>query len=291
MQNTQSISDCLRTQGYVRFNVREYVDVDGGALAALSEEFRTLPPDPYGRERGRYRRYARGVLIPWTRHLAWAPDGRDSSDAPIATYFQGSYNPEFKDLYRHFPALSAAAKSNPLLHELILTDFQMTFWRDEDIFRPLHVGIHFVKLTTDYEGERAVATPDSLHQDGEPFTFAHLIVRRNVAGGANSIAPAHCAGLRPDDLRDHLIIDRFELVQPLESYGVYDALVSHHVSAVLKGPAPEPAERGVILIDFTPLIPAPVQRSESQLPSIPISSPLPFERVSLELVENRGSRT
>jgi hypothetical protein len=115
--------------------------------------------------------------------------------------------------------------------------------------------VHFVMMMVEHDGQLAASSPAHLHQDGEPFTFVHLIVRDNAIGAVNSIAPPKCAGLQPDEVSSALIVTQFELTEILESYGVNDGKVSHHVSALARGPDPGPGRRGVILVDFTPMIP------------------------------------
>ena len=92
-----------------------------------------------------------------------------------------------------------------------------------------------------------------LHQDGEPYTFAHLIYRRDAEGGENVIATPQCAGSIPDDVAAEGILDRFVLHRPLDSYGVKDDLVSHYVAPVTVAAGAVTAERAVLLIDFTPM--------------------------------------
>jgi hypothetical protein len=254
LNRTQSM---LREVGYVRFRL-------GGELPAadleqhlseLRREFNKLPADPYGGEGNRFRRYSRAVLMPWSGHLEWIPNAFDEDGKPAAEYFQGAYNPDYRQTPRRFPAISERSRANPLLRRAIEVDFEQTFWDDVDSRLPLHVGVHFVKLQVDAPGDEAVASPNHLHQDGEPFTFAHLVERRNSVGGVNTIAKPRCSGLLPEDVGEHLILDRFELVESLDSYGVCDAKVSHYVSAVRRANGHGPAARSVVLIDFTPMVP------------------------------------
>src|SRR5699024_4715361 len=83
-----------------------------------------------------------------------------------------------------------------LLREIIMADYHETFWKEEEKIMPIHVGVHFVKLLVTQDGEKAVSSPDCLHQDGEPFTFAHLIKRENVKGGTNAIGIPAVRGSR-----------------------------------------------------------------------------------------------
>src|SRR5690625_7799112 len=92
--------------------------------------------------------------------------------------------------------------------------------------------------------DKAVSSPDCLHQDGEPFTFAHLIERKNVKGGTNVIGIPEVRGKQPDEVDEKDLHEVFEISKPLESYGVDDSAVSHYV-----GPEDGAAVRSVILIE------------------------------------------
>ena len=113
-----------------------------------------------------------------------------------------------------------------------------------------NLSVHFIKLCVKKEGDRATSSPDCLHQDGEPFTFAHLIERSNVIGGTNAIAIPEAAGNKPEDVDNNDLIEVFEITEPLESYGVYDPKVSHYVSPIKKGNGNQIGVRSVILIDY-----------------------------------------
>ncbi|PTH97993.1 hypothetical protein BU099_09590 [Staphylococcus xylosus] len=129
---------------------------------------------------------------------------------------------------------------------------------DRAIILPIHVGVHFVKLYVENDNDKAFSSPDCLHQDGEPFTFAHLVERSNVIGGTNAIAIPNAAGSKPEDIDENDLIEVFEIEKPLESYGVYDPSVSHYVSPVEKGSENNIGVRSVILIDYQQTVVADV---------------------------------
>lgn len=247
----------LATDGFVRFEgAPDAPDFDlDASLAALRDEFARLPADPYGAGANRYRRYSRGVLLPWTRQFTWLPNREDEEGNRVVEYFQAHFNPEFANERRGFPALSERARRDPLLMRLIWHDYDHTSWDEAERDLPVHVGVHFVKMMVEEDGQFAESSPAHLHQDGEPYTFVHLVLRENAIGAVNSIAAPRCAGLQPEEVSRALIVTQFELTQLLESYGVKDDKVSHHVSALARGPQPGPAQRGVILVDFTPMVP------------------------------------
>jgi hypothetical protein len=241
----------LARDGYCRFRAEAGIS----SLAPLHEALDDLPPDPYGCQRNRYRRYSQAVLRPWTSELDWMP-GLQEGSGSYTEYFQGDYNPEFKGIHRRFPSLTDELKQDSLLLRLIWQDFGLTSWSEGQLVRPFAVGVHIVKLLVSEPDAQAVSSPNHLHQDGEPYTFVHLLARDNAVGAANVIAPPHCSGCRPEEIAPEFIQAEFELHEPLESYGVHDRAVSHYVSSLDRGPADRPGVRAALLIDFTPLVAA-----------------------------------
>lgn len=245
----------LKEKGFEYYHLGKIFQYEGleEDLQQLQEAFLDLPPDEYAPHLHRYRRYARAVIMPRSYHIEWLPetiiDGK-----PYHEYFQGSFNPEYKNEYRRFPSLTKDVLNNRLLKEILLFDFKQTFWTKEDALMPIHAGVHFVKLYVENEGEVAVSSPANLHQDGEPFTFAHLMKRRNVKGGMNAIGTPAVRGKMPEEVPEEEIMTTFYLTEPLESYGVYDPLVTHYVGSVTKGEEKGSGERSMILIDFQPTV-------------------------------------
>ncbi len=256
-ETRRTLADELSERGYVRFDLREQLahgDLDVH-VPILEQAYDDLPEDPYGRHLHRYRRYSRGVLIPWRREFRWMPHTRAEDGSPVSEYYQGDHNPEFRRARRRFTPIDDVLREDPLLLDIILFDYDLTTWEDQDASLPLHVGVHLVKMEVTDRSQRAVSSPDVLHQDGEPYTFAHLVRRRNLLGGENIIAHPRAAGLRPEEITDVVVLERFELTRPLESYAVRDAAVSHFVDGIRQGPADGPGTRSVLLIDFMALRP------------------------------------
>lgn len=253
--------DILRQEGYVKFQLADvFTDIHLEAeLKAIGEAFDQLPVDAYAPEFNRYRRYSRAVILPRTGQVEWLPNTVDAAGQPVQEYFQGPYNPEYAGSYRRFPPLSEKIKANRLVERIIQFDFCQTFWDERDILLPVHVGVHFVKLKVETDEDEALSSPNCLHQDGEPFTFVHLIRRKNVTGGVNTIAEPACAGRLPHEIKAESVRASFTLKDSLESYGVCDQKVSHYVSPVKKGSEGAAGERSAILIDFQPTVVAPLE--------------------------------
>jgi hypothetical protein len=254
---SKSAADSLQNDGYCRFRVDDIVpasSVDGG-IARLQAAVEALPIDPHAPTANRYRRYSNAILLPWCRKLEWMPN-RQAPTGPYTEYYQeAQFNPEFPAVVRRMPPLEESLKNDPFLYQIIWHDFDLTFWTEVQMIRPFVVGVHMVKLLAAHEGSRATSSPNHLHQDGEPFTFVHLLARDNAVGARTVVADPGCSGLMPEDVDRVRIFAEFELLQPLESYGVHDMAVTHYVSALGRGPDDRPGVRAAMLTDFTPLVP------------------------------------
>src|SRR6266540_3696198 len=232
---TTEAANCLRADGYCRFRL----DDAGGGLERLQAAVDDLPADPYAPSANRYRRYSSGVLLPWCRRIEWMPV-RLGPHGPYSEYYQGDYNPEYLSMVRRMVPFEEGLLHDPFLTEIVWHDFDLTFWNEAQLIRPFVAGVHLVKLLASRSGDRAVSSPDHLHQEGEPFTFVHLVKRQNAAGVATTIGVPGCAGRKPEEVDPASILQQFALREPLESYGVHDPRVSHYVSALERGPQARP---------------------------------------------------
>lgn len=241
----------LKNYGYAKYDLMKSLNYEGieKDYESLLKYFEDLPADDYAPGLNRYRRYSRALVLPSSGSIEWLPTVK-KPDGEYSAYFQGKFNPEHPGDYREFNSLSPEIQGNQLLQEIIMANYRETFWKKEDKIMPIHIGIHFVKLRVENDGDKAVSSPNNLHQDGEPFTFAHLIERRNVKGGTNAIGVPEARGKLPEDADRNELHEVFEITKPLESYGVHDPQVSHYVSPIEKGDEAGIGERSVILIDY-----------------------------------------
>lgn len=242
----------LQQKGFIRFDLQQMWQSPTmeQELSQLQQAFADLPLDPYAPNQTRFRRYSRAVILPWNGALHWLPNYVKEDGTEVCEYFQGPFNAEHVDEHREFTPLTEQCKNNSLLHNIIQYDYSQTYWDARELVMPIHVGVHLVKFAV-RPGEEAFASPNHIHQDGEPFTFGHLITYHNVQGGINAIADLDSVGKQLDEVSDNQVYDKFLLTEPLSSYGVSDRLVSHYVSPVTCGPDDNYAERGMLLIDYT----------------------------------------
>ena len=251
----------LQQRGWARYDQPDILGSDQapeleGSLEAIQDFFAGLPPDRYEPQSNRFRRHARAVFLPWTGTLSWLPNGEDPAYGEVVDYDMQGYNAEFAGVKRRFPAIPAHIRANPLLERIVRFDLEHTQWLEGFARTPLNVGVGCILLSVKGPADEAVSTPNMLHQDGGAvsFTFVHLIVRRNVVGGVNYIAPPRCVGLLPSELSGDLIEAEFTLEDPLDSFAVHNSRVSHHVSTVRRGDQPGVGQRGVLLVAVSPLV-------------------------------------
>ena len=245
----------LSKNGYDRWNVGNELGAteESDDYRSLRAAFEDLPEDPYARGSGRYRRYARGMFLPWSQQFIWMPATESQAREGMNGYYQGDNNPEYINVTRSLPAITAETCQNQLLLDIIDFDFSQTYWSEDDSVWPLYVGIHLIKLHIAEDDREAVSSPNELHQDGEPYVFAHMIYRHNAVGGENLIAQPEYRGKQPADVPAADRLAEFQLERPLDSYAITDDLVSHYVAPIRKGPAPEPGERAIVLADWVPM--------------------------------------
>jgi hypothetical protein len=220
-------------------------------LNILQNNFDSLTRDPYSDVlMNRYRAYSNLVIIPWERKPLWIPP-KNVNGQYVSSYWQGKFNPEHAESSRSFTPISSDARNTSLLRNLILHDFDLTFW-DNKVDLPIYVGVHLVKLQVLDKAQIAYSSPDLMHRDGEAFTFAHLFNRYNIKGGKNYISPPEYANNKLEDVPTQKILTEFEMYEPLESYGVCDEMVSHYVSPIeMDNGDLTHGCREIILIDFS----------------------------------------
>lgn len=222
-------------------------------LDILQDAFHHLPADPYGGESAnRFRAYSKFLIMPWSEEICEIPSA-ETEAGKVVGYFQGEFNPEQqKSSIRYLKAIPQSIRQGKLLKALIRHDYRATFWNRNQSYHPIHVGVHMVRLCVSKNNPVAVSSPNFVHRDGEQFTFAHLIDRKNCTGGENVIAKREAANLEISKLDKSDILKKFGLKQPLHTYGVCDKMVSHYVSPLKFIPSQKGfGYRHILLIDFS----------------------------------------
>ena len=236
--------------GFIQYESININDID---MSYLQQEFKSLELDPFRpSETLRYRCYGNALILPWEDELKvkWIPS-KNINNKNLSGYDQGGNNPEHSSM-RYFASIHEKVKRTSFLNDLVIEDYKLTFGF-EDLSLPVYVGIHFVKLYSTDMSLPSISSPDCFHQDGELFTFAHLVYRsENADGGVNYFACTTQRNLRLEDVDQSKIISSFTLKNFGDSFAVHDPDVCHYVSPITpKKNEIKSAERWMILIDFS----------------------------------------
>ncbi len=199
---------------------------------ALMNEWDHLEPDTYLRDDAsfRFRRFGYFDLHPPSGKVRRLPDGSYYQSREINSYAGG--------IERHFAPLPDSAADNQFLKELIRFDFAQLPIDDDRAREIWRVDVHFFRVVgrADEAGE---PSPEGIHRDGEEFGAIHLIQRRNVAGGVNTVYDI-----------DGQLLASLTLQDPLDSLILWDAHTLHAVSPIRPEVADKPAIRDTLIMGF-----------------------------------------
>jgi hypothetical protein len=249
----QMVRANLAEHGFALFDSTLFAEDDchlESARRAFIASCDDLPPDRYSKIPGRNRRYGRFLFDTRTASIERLPPTWDRDSNELVTYYeqQGCFNPEHAGERRAFAALTGEQSSNAFLHSLILRCFSALPWTLEG---PVVVGAHLIEFRVK-SGFTVASSPSNVHCDGEPFTWAMLIARDDIAGGENIIADPDSCGKDPGEIPNRDIRARFTLEKPLQGWVVDDLKVSHYVSPVTAMSGAAVGRRIMLLVDFTP---------------------------------------
>lgn len=248
-----ALKSSFEKNGFLQYKAAE---VDSDSKRVIFEEFQMLEKDQFApSDTQRFRRYGNALILPWEKEIKpiWLPPVANDNGEYLSGYDQGNNNPEHSSI-RYFNALSEDVKKTNYLNKLVIDDYKLTFGLN-DHYLPIYIGVHFVKLTSNSSDILGISSPDCFHQDGEPFTFAHLIYRsNNIVGGENYIAHPSERNKSLKEVNVENIYSHFTLKNISDSFAVHDSSVCHYVSPIKKV---EPSqddlmgERWMILIDYS----------------------------------------
>ena len=259
------ISEELKVRGFsfIKNDVFDYNLDFYESFSDLKNEVRNIPFDVYDKNKSRKRIYGRYTLIPWLER------GDDLIATPGRHYeFCGSYGLSFKQpanlnqeeygKKRVFDVIGENIYNNSALKSLIRTFWSISKINEDELDFPVQVGVHIVKMEAN-PGEVAFASPNRVHCDGEPYTFATLVGKENVSGGRNVITDRKFMNYKIENVPQKSVKAEFTLDNELDSYVVSDEKVAHYVSPVMPNKEKETAQRTILLIDYTPLRPALIE--------------------------------
>ncbi|GAM30520.1 hypothetical protein P23_1023 [Acinetobacter calcoaceticus] len=248
-----ALKSSFEKKGFLQYKAAE---VDTDSKRVIFEEFQMLEKDQFApSDTQRFRRYGNALILPWEKEIKpiWLPPVANDNGEYLSGYDQGTNNPEHSSI-RYFNALSEEVKKTKYLNQLVIDDYKLTFGLN-DHYLPIYIGVHFVKLTSNSSDILGISSPDCFHQDGEPFTFAHLIYRsNNIIGGENYIAHPSERNKSLKEVNEKNIYSHFTLKNISDSFAVHDSSVCHYVSPIKKIESHQDnliGERWMILIDYS----------------------------------------
>ncbi len=229
----------LRESGFVVLQGEDFTVPAALAepLATFVEAYEYLPVDRYSETGCRFRRHQRFVLTP--RPLTVMP-------TDVSNYAQSMLlNSKDGGTVREFEPLSDDLATNSFLQALIRYDFEHSpFASVRSSNLAYDVGLHLVRMRA-RQGQPAVASPNKLHKDGEWVTWIHLVSRKGIKGGESVVAN-----------NDKEVLIRATLVRRLDTVAVWDDAAFHHVNPVEVAEGEGEGYRDVLIVDFTPMLPA-----------------------------------
>lgn len=256
---SRAVAVGLAERGFARFSLVGQAEKYQSALAELQTTASDMPLDLTDGGYGRARLYGRFYMMPWMSlgtNLVAEPGRLNAFNGAFGLEYTqpASVNSAAAGKRRVFKTFDDRLYANSLLIDLVNGLFDAAPFDSDTKAGAFVVGVHLVKLAPMGDKE-AVASPPVVHRDGEPYTAAVLINRVNAKGGFNAITRPEWHDRRMDEVVNGDVLDLFTLETPLEGYIVDDLEVAHYVSPVGSIDPSRPAERTVLLIDFTPARP------------------------------------
>ncbi|MHB8270662.1 2OG-Fe dioxygenase family protein [Bradyrhizobium sp.] len=243
----------LKSAGYARVNSLFATGRSRKLMVARRAFIRSihdLPIDTHSLIGNRYRRYGVFDLNSQNNKLTIQPPVWNAARGDWVTRYRqdAQYNSEYEGKVRSFSSLTEGQRTNQFITWLILKCVRCLPW--SKIPKSIVVGVHIIQLCARY-GTPAASTPDFLHRDGEPWTWAFLLERVAVEGGQNTIAVPSAINMHPRDVSDDRIVDQFTLRKRFEGWVVNDQRVSHYVSPVSVAGGRSIGWRTVLLIEYS----------------------------------------
>ena len=206
------VVDRLRGRGYAILEaaaLQRSLALAPAPLATLATSWNDLPPDPYLKDGGRYRR---------RRHASYVLDHGDLHPAPHRAHWQPlEYNALHGGMQRWFEPVTADVAASPAWSGLIAG-----IGATCSTLRPVarwYVEAHQFRIDT--EGGIGRPTPEGAHRDGVDFVAVLLVDRQDIKGGETRVFDA--AG--PDG-------QRFTMLEPWTTLLLDDARVIHETTPI-----------------------------------------------------------
>ncbi|MCP5053583.1 MAG: 2OG-Fe dioxygenase family protein [bacterium] len=191
-----------------------------------------LEPDKYLKDGAKFRlrRFGLFYFLPAAKELIFIPSG---------TYYQpASLNAYAGGIERKFAPLLDSTVENSFFRELVLFNFEQFPVEPGKLTQPWKVDAHQFRVVAT-ASEAGEPTPEGVHRDGDDFAVIHLVNRKNVRGGINTVHD-----------NDRKQIDSLTLHQPMDSVFLWDPYIMHAVTGINPENPDEPAIRDILAIGY-----------------------------------------
>jgi hypothetical protein len=209
---TGPIADALRPRGFVVLPPEWSRDVSGATAAALDQlaaSWNDLPPDPYLKDGGRYRR---------RRHSSFIVEGEACRIVPHRAHYQSlDYNALHGGMERWFEPMSPGLIGVPAFQRLLVGLGSLC--SEVAGRRRWFVEAHQFRIDV-HEGIGR-PTPEGAHRDGVDYVALFLVSRAGIKGGETRVFDAGA----PNGVR-------FTLRDPWSCLFLDDARVVHETTPI-----------------------------------------------------------
>jgi hypothetical protein len=182
------VADTVRRTGFAVLEP-SFVAGQGGAdapsLAALADDWNGMPPDPYLKDGGHYRR---------RRHASLLVDGDDVRLAPHRAHFQPpEYNALHGGMERWFTPMREPVVQGQLFQRLLASIGALC----SAVRGPARWYVEAHQFRIDVSEGIGRPTPEGAHRDGVDFVALAFVARARIRGGETRVFDAESPhGLR-----------------------------------------------------------------------------------------------
>ena len=214
--NDYVVSDCLQQQ-----------------KKQFHESWDNLPLDNHLKNNSSYR-------LRRFRYFYLVPNKKLLLPYPLTPYYQPAIiNAYAEGADRQFSVLPDDIAENEFMRQMIFNDVRQLPVSENDKSKPWLLDVHQVRIkaSINQEGE---PTPEGIHHDENDFVWIHLIQRKNVKGGVNTMYQ-----------NDGSPLESLTLNQCLDSIVLWDKYVMHGVSTITPDDMKHEAIRDIFLIGYS----------------------------------------
>jgi hypothetical protein len=225
-----SLDEALRERGFAVLRaewLRHAAGVSADELDAIAAEWDDLPPDPYLKDGGHYRR---------RRHASLVVDAGACTAVPHRPHYQSlDYNALHGGMERWFEPVAPRLVAAPAFLRLVETLAGLASTAAGE--RRWFVEAHQFRIDTAEGIGRP--TPEGAHRDGVDFVAVALVQRARIIGGETRVFDAES----PHGVR-------FTMTEPWTLLFLDDSRVVHESTPIQPQTSDSPGYRDTLVVTF-----------------------------------------